>query len=1036
MAINKKKQKLTPEQKREKNRLALERKRQAEEAKKAALEPEPLPAGVIFTGRSAQKGGAASGAEEKSAAQEKTAVYLGMIEIRGTFYNFRPIGRMTPHGFSGMSQAAVEDLLPLSEMHNINLSYNVNSRAQVQFMESHFYDHQIMALEFSKRDLQENRDSSGVLNKTAYRIGALESYNGRRILRFPSEDKWYRLVRREALEKALSSSDRVNIDPLKSDQLVEGEKVLVATDLGFYAGPYEVKYGQVDKKFFIYPGARENFYILKGIPEERVHREMVWDDSGSDYYNAEAEEFYRVDWMPQPASYDVITDEQLLESVSSHADEIRSAGSSGENIEQFLKKQRVQILNSLKIPEEIRRERRRRVRELLFPDGYLPQGESAGAKQPATADAGASSAERNTLMEGQSAPAGQIVSDVRADRSVSAPESGQSSPAAETRRDDLDREGSGQTVPAQEALRISRGAVSADETDGNGEKPASAKVSAQTAVQTAGGRPEPTMAGPDPAADRSIVTGTEAAAADLPPVGQTEAAAADLSPLEQAEADLSAIREKIACESVRLELAGQELGAKKRELQKITEELDLAADVQSLTQKKKTLQQEEELLRKHLDSIESDAKGLEERFDALLDSYKGKIADISFDGYLSSRMIQAASQWENHEEARDYDRLVEEENRSDIPEKSDADLLDYIVRTVQRVRPAYSRNEIVNLMICVSQGFLTVLSGAPGSGKTSICNILARTLGLSGDGVNRYCAVSVERGWTSKRDFVGYYNPLTRTFEESSREVYDALRLLDAECRHKTAKMPYLILMDEANLSPMEYYWADFMNVSDDLLYNHSINLGNEHVFEIPETLHFLATINNDHTTETLSPRLIDRAFVVTLPRVSRVAFQNDDLEEGIEPVSWKDLKRTFCQGSEQPVDSSVSKIYDALRDLLEQNDLHLSPRSEIAVSRYLRTAAQLMEEEAAAGDTADSSPLEGNAIAGGRRIAPAVVALDFAVAQKILPKLQGSGEDYRDWLISLRDFCAVNDLHRSETLLHEIVKRGDKLMNYYQFFH
>ena len=30
---------------------------------------------------------------------------------------------------------------------------------------------------------------------------------------------------------------------------------------------------------------------------------------------------------------------------------------------------------------------------------------------------------------------------------------------------------------------------------------------------------------------------------------------------------------------------------------------------------------------------------------------------------------------------------------------------------------------------------------------------------------NRYVPVSVEKGWTSKRDLIGYYNPLTRRFE-------------------------------------------------------------------------------------------------------------------------------------------------------------------------------------------------------------------------------------------------------------------------------
>ena len=48
-----------------------------------------------------------------------------------------------------------------------------------------------------------------------------------------------------------------------------------------------------------------------------------------------------------------------------------------------------------------------------------------------------------------------------------------------------------------------------------------------------------------------------------------------------------------------------------------------------------------------------------------------------------------------------------------------------------------------------------------------------------------------------------------------------------------------LILLDEANLSPMEYYWSDFMNICDDLGDQSTVNLGENYVFGIPETLHF-----------------------------------------------------------------------------------------------------------------------------------------------------------------------------------------------------
>ena len=81
------------------------------------------------------------------------------------------------------------------------------------------------------------------------------------------------------------------------------------------------------------------------------------------------------------------------------------------------------------------------------------------------------------------------------------------------------------------------------------------------------------------------------------------------------------------------------------------------------------------------------------------------------------------------------------------------------------------------------------------------------------------------------------------------------------------SRFPYIILLDEANLSPMEYYWADFMRAADKNDDDILINIGLEEDVYIPKTLHFLATINNDQTTEQLSPRLIDRAWIIKLPK-------------------------------------------------------------------------------------------------------------------------------------------------------------------------
>ncbi len=307
-----------------------------------------------------------------------------------------------------------------------------------------------------------------------------------------------------------------------------------------------------------------------------------------------------------------------------------------------------------------------------------------------------------------------------------------------------------------------------------------------------------------------------------------------------------------------------------------------------------------------------------------------------------------------------------------------------------------------------------------------ICNIISHILGLNNyghlstelNGVSRYIPVSVERGWTSKRDFIGYYNPLTKAFEESNRDVFNGLQLLDMESRNGYSKWPFFVLLDEANLSPMEYYWADFMNVCDDLIDNSTINLGNDNIFKIPETLHFLATINNDHTTETLSPRLIDRAWIICLPKVS--AIQNDIYvpSEQTRTVSWKELKNTFTSNDNENknFDRESLLIYGGIKEKLSKQDIYVSPRVDITIKKYWLAASKIMEEDE-----------YGNS--------PNIIALDYAVAQKILPKLMGSGEEYESFLEELKKYTNEKNLSYSTELLDLMIRRGNRQMKYYQFF-
>ena len=108
--------------------------------------------------------------------------------------------------------------------------------------------------------------------------------------------------------------------------------------------------------------------------------------------------------------------------------------------------------------------------------------------------------------------------------------------------------------------------------------------------------------------------------------------------------------------------------------------------------------------------------------------------------------------------------------------------------------------------------------------------------------------------------------------------------------------------------------------------------------------------------------------------------------------------------------------MYDRVKARLAEQNIYLSMRIELAIHRYWRAASRLMEPE--------------------DHIRPGIIALDFAVAQKILPKLSGNGVDYEKWLIQFRDDCASNKLLQSAGLLDQILEWGNRRMKFFQFVH
>lgn len=490
-----------------------------------------------------------------------------------------------------------------------------------------------------------------------------------------------------------------------------------------------------------------------------------------------------------------------------------------------------------------------------------------------------------------------------------------------------------------------------------------------------------------------------------------------------------------------------QLNKKKNELAEIDERYKLYNDLDNAKKMYKEFKEKAERAKdeysmrikdlsdqqKKLDNYE---KTIEEKINSKLNSSEitYSIADNTFSEIVADEMIKFSSNRREKIEESEIEKKVATKDKVNntngirVKKFNEDNLIDYIYNNMSKYRN-YEKNDIINMLICISQGFLTVFAGEPGVGKTTTCNYIARSMGLiNNTDYLRYNEVSVEKGWTSKRDLIGYYNPLTKTFNKNNSRLFETFSILKNEAQNKIFDFPYFVLLDEANLSSMEYYWADFMNTCDLGKAKRTINLGEEYVFEIPKTLRFLATINYDHTTEILSPRLIDRAWIILLESdmqnvkdmflerdTSSTSYIENELDDKI--ILYDDFIKDFSIEQEDKLSATIIPIIQSIYKEFNDFKFNISPRVNKMIKDYVIVGSKLF----------DTTGIINN---------KEIIALDYAVAQKLLPKISGEGIDFKEkFLTNLKKIFDNHSMLRCKNIIEKIISKGDLNMQYYQFF-
>jgi hypothetical protein len=334
---------------------------------------------------------------------------------------------------------------------------------------------------------------------------------------------------------------------------------------------------------------------------------------------------------------------------------------------------------------------------------------------------------------------------------------------------------------------------------------------------------------------------------------------------------------------------------------------------------------------------------------------------------------------------------------------------DFLVSRLAHERLQFTRWQLATFYTALQTKGFVILSGISGTGKTRLAQAFAGMLPQPAEGAN-HLFVTVRPDWRDSKSLLGYYNPLTGTYEWTPFLRF----LLRAEQNYKSAdKLAWFVILDEMNLAHVEYYFADLLSVlesgrDEDGWTREPLRMGYPDEakgnlpppeLKLPPNLYIVGTVNVDETTHAFSPKVLDRAFTLELTDVDFRQYQpTANLAESVVDAATGDaLLRQFSRdGKFARVEKDVIANYVRI----EESKAQLQTLNDLLCLHDIHFGYRIFDEIVAFLAAAESNKLYDDH--GG-----AEAAFDAAVMMKVLPKFHGSRSRLETPLCAVMAWCA-----------------------------